>query len=108
MSIRRVQILEGIGKVRSGDHVIENVAYTVEEFREFQEGQTHDGPYKIEVGGRIEGGIRTDSKALFDLSMAGRATLEMKDGYKLDFFLENSGSGRITATGPIYRDDTTA
>jgi len=65
MSIRRVQHLHGFGKVRSGNQVIENVEYTVEEYREFQEGQTHSGPYKIEVGGRIEGGIRTDPKTLF-------------------------------------------
>lgn len=106
MSIRRTQILEGIGEVRSGNRVIENITYQLAVHREFQENDSSAGQGVDEISGRIEGGIQGDQKLPLDLSAPKQLTLEMKDGSKVDFYLESMGSGRIVVAGPIYRDDS--
>lgn len=70
MSTKRTQVLEDVGTVRSGERIIENVPYRVEVFAEYQEGRTSDGPYRMELKGRIEGRIQADSSTLFELFLA--------------------------------------
>ena len=106
MSIKRPEIRNGLGRVRSGDLVIENVTHELVVHREYQGSDASTGPETVRVTGRIEGGSQTDRKRLLDLSIPRRLTLEMKDGSKVDFYLESMGSGRIVVTGPIYRDDS--
>jgi hypothetical protein len=98
MSRKRLGSMAGNGEVKSGDTLLAKVDYHLDFYQHFDEGHTTEGHYSIPSMKEIEGTVRGRGSVL---PMGDKLTLITNEGYSLHFFIQNSATGRIMATGGL-------
>ncbi len=101
MPRKKIDLLNGRGKVWSGEEQVATVDYEITEWQEFTSIQPRGGSPKQELPGLVDrrGFIAEEGNNLFDFLGANTLTLELKDGRFVDFVVSGHLNNAMTKWG---------
>ena len=94
MSVKRIGTFSGSGEVFRASVSLGVAVYHLDVYQDFLEGMMQEGRYQIPGMKRVEGWVRGNR-----LPVGDALRLVTQEGYSLDFYVVNSSTGSIAASG---------